>query len=101
MALPKKGWRKIVVLDRTYAWTIKHVTPLLHVQISLPHGSGRRLFDEDHVVTPRVVCLLIRTSLTDGWLPWESGPATKICGNKVIAGTDCELQHPPDCNWPH
>ena len=104
MALPKKGWRKIVVLDRTYVWTIKHVTPLLHVQVSLSDGSGRRLsalFDEDHVVTPGVVCLLIKTSLAEGWLPLESGPAIKIDGNKLVAGTDFKLKHPPDCNWTH
>ena len=104
MALPNKGWKKIVVSDNAYAWSIKHASPWLHVQVLLPDGSGRRLsaeFDEDRVVTPRVVCLLIETALENGWTPSESGPAIKVDGDKLVAGTDCELNHPPDCNWTH
>ena len=104
MALPKKGWKNITVADDVYAWSIKHNTPTLRVQVSLPDGSGRRLhahFDEDRVITPRVVRFLIESSLAKGWQPSESGAPLIVDGDQLVAGTDSELNHPPDCNWTH
>ena len=104
MALPKKGWKNITVADDVYAWSIKHETPRLHVQVSLPDGSGRRLyahFDEERVITPRVVRFLIESSLGNGWQPTDSGVPLKIDGDTMVAGTETEMNHPPDCNWPH
>jgi hypothetical protein len=104
MALPKKGWRKITVADVSYAWTIKFESPWLYVRIMLSDGSGRRLsawFDEDRVVTPQVIRFLITSALQDEWKPTEPNKDFIVDGDKLVQGTEFELNHPPDCNWTH
>ena len=105
MAAPKKKSRNICVDGTRFRWHAKLQSP--HLFISVVHSgiSGQHLavtFDEDRVITPSVVEFIIRSALRDGWRPDELRlPQYLIDGDELVAGTEHNIGHPPNCNWEH
>ncbi len=105
MALTTKGWRKITVDGTAYRWKLKHRSPYLSVGIVDAELFGQNLgvyFDEDRVITPKVIEFLIRTSIQSGWQP--ATPRLQefvINGDELVKDTEFHLDHPPNCNWTH
>ena len=105
MATPRKGSRNICVDGTNYRWYSKHQPARIAIAICHSELSGQHLavtFDEDRVVTPGVIAFIVRRALGGGWRPEEPRlPMFLLDGDEAVAGTEFEIDHPPDCNWNH
>lgn len=103
MGMPKKGTRRIVILDRAYRWRLsspswdrdgwmrsppRSHTSAMFIQADGVPSSGQicRLsvtYGDDAPVTPEVVEKVIRRCLEAGWDPDGRGPAFDAPGVNV------------------
>lgn len=105
MAYAKKGWRKITVDGTVYHWKLQHRSPWLHAAIAHLDVSGqvfRAYFDEDHVITPKIIEFLIQTAKSRGWQPEEARlPEFVLIGDELVKDTDYQLNHPLGADLTH